>query len=843
MMISFLTMTVFVAAAPKKVYFSYTLHGNMNYDRYPRSTIWEKFPETYQNILDFIAARPEFKGQIQLSGQTFKTLQQIAPEFLKQASKLQRQGQIDITGTFYAEPVNVCMDGETNLLAASLGTSIVRREIAHPSGFFLQEHAWNPQLPWILTRAGVDWTPIRMAKPSHFHPFYAVGLDGTKIPAVQELRSYGNYQKLVETLPNLALILIGGDYELPRRFMQAYEETKAINDQQSDIVVEWIRVRDYLEQFPITEEEFVDNSKLVGIENWDSYSRWTADPLDIRVHTITKRAMSAIRAAKIAAVVAPVYARNHGLMDIPQPDLDITEVETYEVDSGLDWEIEHASSYPDVEPEYLKHGDRSTVLTRAKHLLAWGVNSDSRGWWPLYERRVERMESLQQVVDLSEEIMSRALIPIGEAVHQAEGIQRSFIVFNPEKKRVVNLSMNTTRPYRVISEGSKQLESRNYRRGGSYELQVAIPLPAYGFSVIGLLDDGSVQTPRWVEGRTIRNDRLELSAQEDRLRIKVDGHDLTLSLDPFQVRILAEMVNRQYSELEGWRDAKPFGSARVSVNRDGLYERLRIDRQVDWVIHLRQEYELREDHIDCTWSFTFPHPTLIRRTGAFQNFNDLFRPEGLMARLETGESGEVFYDVPFGITTHQVNMPSYVCALNFALLQQNGHGVTLAARTGEQAIAVDSARGSLALALGASTPSGPVRNPYMIVDGLKIEHESPWYAEPFGGTYVHEFAIYPFAGQWNEGRVPGRVRSILNPAYVFELPRPKGSQPLMPVSDTLLMLEPSDMELTHIERTSGGIEVRLNERSRREVKGSIRIGDQTASFHSQPNGIVEVTVR
>ena len=179
-----------ISAAPKKVYFSYTLHGNMNYDRYPRSTIWEKFPETYQNILDFIAERPEFKGQIQLSGQTFKTLQQTSPEFLQQVLKLQQEGQIDITGTFYAEPVNVCMDGETNLLAASLGTSIIRTELAPPSGFFLQEHAWNPQLPWILTKSGVDWSPIRMAQHDHYHPFYAVGLDGTKIPVVQELRSY-----------------------------------------------------------------------------------------------------------------------------------------------------------------------------------------------------------------------------------------------------------------------------------------------------------------------------------------------------------------------------------------------------------------------------------------------------------------------------------------------------------------------------------------------------------------------------------------------------------------------------------------------------------------------------
>jgi hypothetical protein len=811
----------------------------MNYDRYPRSTIWEKFPETYQNILNFIAERPEFKGQIQLSGQTFKTLQQIAPAFLRQVKELHRKGQIDITGTFYAEPVNVCMDGETNLLAASLGTSIMRTELAETSGFFLQEHAWNPQLPWILKKSGVDWSPIRMAQHDSYHPFYAVGLDGTKIPVVQELRSYGNYLGLVEKLPDAALILIGGDYELPRRFVKAYEETRRINEGNSGIQVEWIRVREYLDRFPIEGEEFVNNSRLVGIENWDSYSRWTADPLDIRVHTVTKSAMIAIRAAKIAAVAAPFYARGHGLKNLPTPDVPIEAVESYEEDAGLDWDIEHASTYPDVEAKYLKQAGQITALTRAKHLLAWGVNSDSRGWWPLYERRVERMESLEQVVKLSEEIMTRALIPIGDSVRPPENIARSFLVFNPEKERIVKVKIDTNRPYQVVSDGGRLLESHNHRRGTSYNLEALVPVPAYGYSVIGLRDEGSAEIPRWSEGRSIRNDQIELTVEKGVVKIKAIGRTLTLAQDPFQVRILAEMVNRRYPRLEGWQDAKPYGPPRVSVNQEGLNPRLRIDRQVDWVVHFRQEYELYPDYIDCTWSFTFPHPTLIRRVGAFENFNDLFRPEGLMARLSTGASGQVFYDVPFGITTHNVNGPSYVCAQNFALLQQNGQGVVLAARTGTQAVAVDAASGSLGLALGASTPSGPVRNPYMVVDGLNIEHESPWYAEPFVGTHVHEFVIFPYSGRWSDEGVPARVRTLLNSFFLFELSNRQNSAQEMPATGSFLKLEPSNMELTHVEATASEIKVRLNERCNRESKGTIQMGDRRASFLSQPNGIVE----
>jgi hypothetical protein len=214
-----------------------------------------------------------------------------------------------------------------------------------------------------------------------------------------------------------------------------------------------------------------------------------------------------------------------------------------------------------------------------------------------------------------------------------------------------------------------------------------------------------------------------------------------------------------------------------------------------------------------------------------------------MARLETGDSGEVFYDVPFGITTHEVDMPSYVCAQNFALLQNDGAGVVLAAQTGEQAIGVDAAAGSLALVLGASTPSGPVRNPYMIVDGLKIEHESPWYAEPFVGTHVHKFVVYPFSGNWSNAQVPGRVRSSLNLPYLFELPTAQSSRPELPATGSLLRLAPSNLELTHLENTADGIEVRLNERCRKQTAGVIRIGGLRASFDAQPNGIVELLLR
>src|SRR5574344_195379 len=84
----------------KKVYMSYVLHGNMNYDRYVRPTIWRDFPIIYNNLLDFMDEHPDFKGQVQFSGQTCKSLQQAAPNVIAHALAIHKRGQLNFTGTF-----------------------------------------------------------------------------------------------------------------------------------------------------------------------------------------------------------------------------------------------------------------------------------------------------------------------------------------------------------------------------------------------------------------------------------------------------------------------------------------------------------------------------------------------------------------------------------------------------------------------------------------------------------------------------------------------------------------------------------------------------------------------
>ena len=258
--------------SPKKVYMSYILHGNMNYDRYIRPTIWRDFPVIYNNLLDFMEEHPDFKGQIQFSGQTFKSLQQAAPNVIEHAKKLHQKGQLNLTGTFYSEPVNINMDGETNFRCARLGTSIIADAIGFTDGFYLQERAYHPQLPWILNHSGVSWVPVITGDDTCF-PFKLKGMDGSVITCVPTF-SRDIILKKIANAPENSLFTIEDDYEIPLGFTRMYHDINSLDKENKDIEIEWITVKEFIGRFGVKEEKYVDHTaKAKDIRN-GTYSRW-----------------------------------------------------------------------------------------------------------------------------------------------------------------------------------------------------------------------------------------------------------------------------------------------------------------------------------------------------------------------------------------------------------------------------------------------------------------------------------------------------------------------------------------------------------------------------------------
>lgn len=816
---------------PKKVYMTYILHGNMNYDRYVKSRIWDEFPVIYNNLLNYLEEHPQYKGQLQLSGQTYESLKQVAPYVIENAEKLHKRGQINYTGTFYSEPVNVSIDGETNLRCMRLGTEIIARELGSTDGFYLQERAYHAQLPWILNETNVTWVPVKTGDDSFF-PFKMSGMDGSTTICVPNI-TRGNFPGILEQAPPNSLLTIEGDYEIPQSFGVIFDRVNLYLEDHPEIEVEWITVKEYIEKFGVKEERFVDHTALARHINHGTYSRWTADPLDIIVQDYTNKAMNDFRAANMMnSLCRKLYDLN---LDLPYTESDVSMI--YD---PLAWAIASTADYPEVEQTYLAREGIVTMLSKTEHLLVWAVNSDSRGWYPLYEKRRERINSLENCSLLSNDIINRGLESIAENL-DVPGYDRTYILFNPRPARTEVVSFRSGIAYSGYLGDGTPLRSFCYAEGPEIITDVEVELPAYGYTVVALKEKQDEEKSGWGSGNEIRNDRISITADENTVAIDYEGRKLDLSLDDFKIRVLAEIVRGDQSEYT-WRDAEQYGPTRIAVNTDGLYPRLRIDRQIDWLVHMQQVFTLLPDRVYFTTDFDFPHPTLVRETGKANSSNlSIFQPGGLNLRITAGEAGRVYYNIPYGSSPHLMDSLSYFCSLHSGILEaESGAGYILTGGTGEQAYFTNPLEGVLGVYMGASTASGPVKDAGLeIVSDIRVNHEESWYAEPFHGKYHHNFMLLPYSEGWREADAFTEASNFLNAPYVKEfIPSDKASG--RDYEKSLLGVDGDGIEVTSMEYVDGVLELRLNERENKAVKTSVALGDMKKKIKMPANGIVTV---
>ena len=813
---------------PRKVYMSFVLHGNMNYDRYVRTTIWEQFPVIYGNLLDFMDEHPDFKGQVQFSGQTAGSLKIAAPEVLSHALELQKKGQLNFTGTFYSEPVNVNMDGETNYRCAWLGTKIIESISGTTDGFYLQERAYHPQLPWILKESDVSWVPV-ITGDDVYRPFLLRGLDGSASVCVPTSRA-GLMEKIARA-PENSLIVIEEDYEIPQHFTDTYDKVARFNKEHSDVQVEWITVKDYIARFGLGEEQYVDHRVKSGSPESGTYSRWTADPLDIRVQEATNAAMADFRAAKMMnALMADCFGTS---LDVPFGQAGIL----LERDP-VAWNIEYTDLYPDVEKVFLSRGGEVTVLSKAEHLLLWAVNSDAKGWDPLYERRRERVWSLNTCSELSRYLIDKGLDILSSKM-RLKGYDRYYLFASMEQERTATVRLEEDFPCRYFDMASgKELTSSSVFSGSKVCHDVDVPLPAFGYKAIGVRRTAEADNPEWTDGGSVSLDGIGLTVDGDKVVIERNGRKMELGLGPFMVRALAEVTDG--TNDDEWRPNSPYGPVRTCTRRlDGAVQ-LRILSQPDWQVHLERVFTIRRGEIVCDMEFTFPNPCLVRQEGAFKGRR--YFPGGLDLVLRTFGEGKPYFDIPYGIS-EGVGGVSYLCPLSTCFLQQESGGVIVSPQTGEQAFKVDAESGEITVYLGSSTTSGPIHDVGLSFDTpTHVSHEPAWYSEPFHGEYRHRVIIRPYDGDWEQEHVPLSFRNFTSPVYVREVSSfgKRQGRKIRPERSFMTVNSP-DVDVTMVDTApGGGLVFRLNGRTGKEQSVKVEINGKRADVPVSPYGIVTI---
>jgi hypothetical protein len=740
------------------------------------------------------------------------SLKQCGRDVLDRTAALFREGRVRYMGTFYSEPLGMCMDGMTTLESALLGTEITRRELGSPEGFFLQEIAYFPQAPWVMNRLGVQWTILRDWDGDIFFPYVLVGLDGSRCIGVPTIGSSDLDAIAPNDVPDNALFLLHNDLEIPGTI----KKTDLFRErmEQAGIHTEWTFVADYLAEHGAKGEKCPGPStnKDEDPACSPSYSRWIAKPIDIVSHEITLTAMERYRLASTLSITA---VKNEHCV----PRLK-THPRSY-----LTWDVESLNDYPGVEDTYLSGNNGIPPLDRIRHLLAWSTNSDARGWYPMLERTIERREGFAEAQMIAESCIRAMLendVSSSSAGYWAlnnfpfgAGLER-FVADEPTdlKSTDETVSVASIRPV-----------------PGGFEHFVRINLPAYSVAAAALTrPDSTLLSERQHGSRvTAGGVTVEHVGSGTDVRITAGDRSAKLSIVPFKV-----YVERYDAAL---RSTRSEGAPRVSIINDEL-PTLIVDYQLDWHVHLSTEYVIDRGNVYATWRFYFTAPTLIDAEPSKELCEMDFKPGGLRARLVTGYAGDVFFDSLFGESKHPTREQSYFTALTHAYMQNQTGGFLLASRTGSQSFHSVPDTGDFGVCFGKSNTSGGRRKLSFHVgdDVLDVEAEQEWYKEPFFGEYTHTFVIRPFDGDAASAQIPVWGRAL---ALGSRLMSSIGVVP--DALHTLYELEPVNVVLSgvnHQDRT-----LVFNEVCGTPCSFTFRCGDVTHRGEIGAYGINEHTLR
>ena len=215
-----------------KFQFVLLVHGHQpvgNFD----NVIEFAYSHSYLPFVQMLEKHPKIRIGLHLSGCLLEWIENAHPEYFDLLRKLAGRGQVEMIGGGYYEPILISIPPEDRREQIDrLGDYMERNFGTRPSGAWLTERVWEPQLPSTLAAAGIQYTLVddnhflsAGFEPSQLRGAFIaedMGLSIQLIPGLKILRYIIPYREPHETIELLraaaaehpgAFITMGDDCE------------------------------------------------------------------------------------------------------------------------------------------------------------------------------------------------------------------------------------------------------------------------------------------------------------------------------------------------------------------------------------------------------------------------------------------------------------------------------------------------------------------------------------------------------------------------------------------------------------------------------------------------------
>ena len=172
------------------------------------SVFEEAHQHAYQPFLQLVKKYPKLRISLHQSGILWNWQEKSHPNYLKLVREMVSSGQLELlTGGFY-EPI-LCAIPERDVIGqiGLLSRYINKNFNVKPTGLWLAERVWEPQLPEVLSQSGVQYLPV---DDTHF--IYA-GFDKSQLTEPYVTESNGHTVTLLPIQERLRYLIPFGTIE------------------------------------------------------------------------------------------------------------------------------------------------------------------------------------------------------------------------------------------------------------------------------------------------------------------------------------------------------------------------------------------------------------------------------------------------------------------------------------------------------------------------------------------------------------------------------------------------------------------------------------------------------
>jgi hypothetical protein len=124
------------------------------------------YERSYLPFVECVARHPHVRLGLHYTGSLLEWLAEKHPEYIQRIGALVARGQVEVAGGGFYEPILIAIPHEDQIEQIRRLSHFIEDHFGkRPSGAWLAERVWEPQLPAALVEAGVEYT---LVDDSHF---------------------------------------------------------------------------------------------------------------------------------------------------------------------------------------------------------------------------------------------------------------------------------------------------------------------------------------------------------------------------------------------------------------------------------------------------------------------------------------------------------------------------------------------------------------------------------------------------------------------------------------------------------------------------------------------------